>query len=388
VTERQESVWLDTPVGDRDHVRGAATAPVTLVEYGDFECPYCGRMYPVVKELRKRAGDRLRVVFRHFPLDSVHPHARRAAEAAEAAAAQGRFWEMHDLLFENQDNLDDEALRRYAARLGLDMARFEDDLAERRHAPRVREDRLDGERTGVEGTPTFFINGARYEGSLDLEGMLAAVEEAAGSAVVARGGVRAGARPEAPPDPLDEVCSERRGVNTRTLKKVVQLAVEIAREGREGRKIGTLLVVGDSEDVIRHSRPLILDPLAGHPDEKKRLDDPDTRETIKELAQLDGAFVVSDEGVVISAARYLDAVSDDLDIPLGLGSRHVAAASISKQTEAVAVAVSESSVVRMFDDGELVSEIIPEIWMLGGYGPNGSGWNRARSDMTVRRLED
>jgi diadenylate cyclase len=388
VTERQGSVWLDTPVGDRDHVRGAATAPVTLVEYGDFECPYCGRMYPVVKELRKRAGDRLRVVFRHFPLDSVHPHARRAAEAAEAAAAQGRFWEMHDLLFENQDDLDDEALRRYAARLGLDMARFEDDLAERRHAPRVREDRLDGERTGVEGTPTFFINGARYEGSLDLEGMLAAVEEAAGSAVVARGGVRAGARPEAPPDPLDEVCSERRGVNTRTLKKVVQLAVEIAREGREGRKIGTLLVVGDSEDVIRHSRPLILDPLAGHPDEKKRLDDPDTRETIKELAQLDGAFVVSDEGVVISAARYLDAVSDDLDIPLGLGSRHVAAASISKQTEAVAVAVSESSVVRMFDDGELVSEIIPEIWMLGGYGPNGSGWNRARSDMTVRRLED
>jgi diadenylate cyclase len=388
VTERQGSVWLDTPVGDRDHVRGAATAPVTLVEYGDFECPYCGRMYPVVKELRKRAGDRLRVVFRHFPLDSVHPHARRAAEAAEAAAAQGRFWEMHDLLFENQDDLDDEALRRYAARLGLDLARFEDDLAERRHAPRVREDRLDGERTGVEGTPTFFINGARYEGSLDLEGMLAAVEEAAGSAVVARGGVRAGARPEAPPDPLDEVCSERRGVNTRTLKKVVQLAVEIAREGREGRKIGTLLVVGDSEDVIRHSRPLILDPLAGHPDEKKRLDDPDTRETIKELAQLDGAFVVSDEGVVISAARYLDAVSDDLDIPLGLGSRHVAAASISKQTEAVAVAVSESSVVRMFDDGELVSEIIPEIWMLGGYGPNGSGWNRARSDMTVRRLED
>jgi diadenylate cyclase len=388
VTERQGSVWLDTPVGDRDHVRGAATAPVTLVEYGDFECPYCGRMYPVVKELRKRAGDRLRVVFRHFPLDSVHPHARRAAEAAEAAAAQGRFWEMHDLLFENQDDLDDEALRRYAARLGLDMARFEDDLAERRHAPRVREDRLDGERTGVEGTPTFFVNGARYEGSLDLEGLLAAVEEAAGSAVVARGGVRAGARPEAPPDPLDEVCSERRGVNTRTLKKVVQLAVEIAREGREGRKIGTLLVVGDSEDVIRHSRPLILDPLAGHPDEKKRLDDPDTRETIKELAQLDGAFVVSDEGVVISAARYLDAVSDDLDIPLGLGSRHVAAASISKQTEAVAVAVSESSVVRMFDDGELVSEIIPEIWMLGGYGPNGSGWNRARSDMTVRRLED
>ena len=112
------------------------------------------------------------------------------------------------------------------------------------------------------------------------------------------------------------------------------------------------------------------------------------RETIKELAQLDGAFVISDESVVISAARYLDAVSDDLDIPLGLGSRHVAAASISNQTDAVAVAVSESSVVRMFDDGELVSEIIPEIWLLGGYGPSGSGWNRTRSDMTVRRVED
>jgi diadenylate cyclase len=388
VTERQESVWLDTPVGDRDHVRRPATAPVTLVEYGDFECPYCGRMYPVVKELRERMGDRLRFVFRHFPLDSVHPHARRAAEAAEAAAAQGRFWEMHDLLFESRDDLDDEALRRFATRLGLDLARFEDDLAERRHAPHVREDRLDGERSGVEGTPTFFINGARYEGSLDLEGLLAAVEEAAGGAVVAQGEVRAVARRAAPPDPLDEVCSERRGVNTRTLKKVVELAVEIAREGREGRKIGTLFVVGDSGEVIRHSRPLILDPLAGHPDERKRLDDPDMRETIKELAQLDGAFVVSDDGVVISAARYLDAVSDNLDIPLGLGSRHVAAASISNQTEAVAVAVSESSVVRMFDDGELVSEIIPEIWLLGGYGPNGSGWNSARSDMTVRRLED
>jgi diadenylate cyclase len=385
VTERQRSVWLDTPVGDRDHARGPATAPVTLVEYGDFECPYCGRTYPVVKELRERLGDRLRFVFRHFPLDSVHLHARRAAEAAEAAAAQGRFWEMHDLLFANQEDLDDESLRRYATGLGLDLARFESDLAERRHAPRVREDRLDGERSGVEGTPTFFVNGARYEGSLDLEGLQAAVEEAARGAGSAQDETRTTTRL---PDPLDEVCSERRGVNTRTLKKVVQLAVEIAREGREGRKIGTLFVIGDSEEVISHSRPLILDPLAGHPDEKKRLDDPDVRETLKELAQLDGAFVVSDKGVVISAARYLDAVSDDLDIPLGLGSRHVAAASISKQTEAVAVAVSESSVVRMFDDGELVSEIIPEIWMLGGYGPNGSGWNSARSDMTVRRLED
>jgi DNA integrity scanning protein DisA with diadenylate cyclase activity len=375
----RDGVWLDPLVGDQDHALGPATAPVTLVEYGDYECPYCGRMHPVVRELRERLGDRLRFVFRHFPLDSVHPHARRAAEAAEAAAAQGRFWEMHDLLYENRENLDDESLGRYADELGLDVARFEDDLSERRHAPRVREDRFGGERSGVEGTPTFFVNGMRYEGSLELQALLAAVEDAASDRAVARSTTRLA-------DPLDEVCSERRGVNTRTLRRVVQIAVEIAREGREGRKIGTLFVVGDSEEVIRHSRPLILDPLAGHPHEKKRLDDPDTRETLKELAQLDGAFIVSDEGVVLSAARYLDAVSDNLDVPLGLGSRHVAAASISKQTAAVAVAVSESSVVRMFDDGELVSEIIPEIWMLGGYGSNGSLGRGI--EMTVRSFED
>jgi diadenylate cyclase len=383
----RDGVRLEPPVGDRDHARGPATAPVTLVEYGDYECPYCGRMHPVVKELRERVGERLRFVFRHFPLDSVHPHARRAAEAAEAAAAQGRFWEMHDLLYDNQEDLEEEALRRHAAEVGLDVARFEDDLAERRHAPHVREDRFGGERSGVEGTPTFFVNGEPYEGSLDLEGLLAAVED------VAEGRGSAGSRrraAERPPDPLDEICSERRGVNTRTLRRVVQIAVEIAREGREGRKIGTLFVVGDSEEVIRRSRPLILDPLAGHPDEKKRLDDPDARETLKELAQLDGAFIVSDEGVVLSAARYLDAVSDSLDVPLGLGSRHVAAASVSHQTRAVSIAVSESSVVRMFDDGELVSEIIPEIWMLGGYGsyPNGSFGRGARGEMTVRNLED
>ncbi len=375
----RDDVRLDPPVGNGDHALGPATAPVTLVEYGDYECPYCGRMHPVVKELRERLGDRLRFVFRHFPLDSVHPNARRAAEAAEAAASQGRFWEMHELLYENQDDLGEEALRRYATRLELDPAHFEEDLEERAHAPRVREDRFGGERSGVEGTPTFFVNGVRYEGSHDLEALLEAVEDAA------RGG---DGRTTRRADPLDEVCSERRGVNTRTLRRAVQLAVEIAREGREGRKIGTLFVVGDTEAVIEHSRPLILDPLAGHPDERKRLDDPDTRETIKELAQLDGAFVVSDEGIVISGARYLDAVSENLDVPLGLGSRHMAAASISKQTGAVAVAVSESSVVRMFDDGELVSEIIPEIWMLGGYGSNGSLRRNLRGEMTVRNLED
>ena len=177
---------------------------------------------------------------------------------------------------------------------------------------------------------------------------------------------------------LKEICSGKRRVNTRVLEQTVTLAVEIAREGREGRKIGTLFVVGDSEEVLKSSRPLILDPLYGHPDEHKRIDDPDVRETLKELAQLDGAFVVSNDGVVLSAARYIDTVSDDLNVPLGLGSRHVAAASVSRRTNAVAVAVSESSMVRMFDDGELVSEIVPEIWMLGRYSSQLEGRTFAR----------
>ena len=164
-----------------------------------------------------------------------------------------------------------------------------------------------------------------------------------------------------------EICSERRGVDTRVLEQVVTLAVEIAREGREGRKIGTLFVVGDSEEVLKGSRPLILDPLAGHPNESKHIADSNVRETLKELALLDGAFVVSDEGVVLSAARYIDTVSDSLNVPLGLGSRHMAAASVSHRTNAVAVVVSESSMVRVFDDGELISEITPELWMLGRY---------------------
>ena len=167
---------------------------------------------------------------------------------------------------------------------------------------------------------------------------------------------------------FEEICSERRQVDTRVLEQTVALAVEIAREGREGRKIGTLFVVGDSDEVLKRSRPMILDPLRGHPHQSKRIDDPDVRETLKELAQLDGAFVVSEEGVVLSAARYIDAVSENLSVPLGLGSRHMAAASVSKQTGAVAVAVSESSTVRMFDDGDLVVGIVPELWLLGGYG--------------------
>jgi diadenylate cyclase len=184
---------------------------------------------------------------------------------------------------------------------------------------------------------------------------------------------------------FEEICSEKRQVNKRVLEQTVSLAVEIAREGREGRKIGTLFVVGDSGEVTKRSKPLILDPLHGHSDESKQIENPDMRETIKELAQLDGAFLVSNAGVVLSAARYIDAASDSLDLPLGLGSRHMAGASISLQTRAVAVVVSESSMVRMFDDGELVSEIVPELWMIDGYRSRmeGSTFTRRDEDMAV-----
>lgn len=182
-----------------------------------------------------------------------------------------------------------------------------------------------------------------------------------------------------------EICSHKRGVDASVLEQIIGLAVEIAREGREGRKIGTLFVVGDSDEVMRRSKPLILDPLHGHPDESKYITDPDMRETLKELAQLDGAFVVSEEGVVLSAARYIDTVSEQLNVPLGLGSRHMAAASVSRQTGAVSVAVSESSMVRMFDDGDLISEIVPELWMFNDYNTRvrGQTFTRQEDDITV-----
>ena len=163
---------------------------------------------------------------------------------------------------------------------------------------------------------------------------------------------------------LDRVCSDERGVTHHVLRSVIELAIEVAREGREGRKIGTMFVVGDEDNVMRFSRPLILDPLKGHDPEVKKVDDSNMRETIKELTQLDGAFVISDSGVVISATRYLDAHGANIDLPLGLGSRHLAAASITMNTDAVAVVVSESSVVRVLDDGKIIAEIIPELWLL------------------------
>lgn len=180
-------------------------------------------------------------------------------------------------------------------------------------------------------------------------------------------------------DLLHDICTPKLGVNPETLREVVLLAIEIAREGREGRKIGTLFVVGDTEQTIRHSKCMILDPLAGHPAEKKMISEPNMRETIKELAQLDGAFVVSDEGVVVSACRYLNASSTGIDLPLGLGSRHMAAASISRYTNAVAVVVSESSIVRVFDDGEIIAEIIPELWLLREHSSHVTGEVSTRS---------
>jgi protein-disulfide isomerase len=163
---------------DRDHIQGPVDASVTLLEYGDYECPYCGAAYPIVKEVQDRMGDQVRFVFRNFPITTSHPHAEQAAEAAEAAGSQGRFWEMHDTLYENQRRLGDADLRSYAARLGLDLESFERDVAEHVHAPRVREDFMSGVRSGVNGTPTFYINGVRHDDSYELETLLTALEQA------------------------------------------------------------------------------------------------------------------------------------------------------------------------------------------------------------------
>jgi DNA integrity scanning protein DisA with diadenylate cyclase activity len=156
------------------------------------------------------------------------------------------------------------------------------------------------------------------------------------------------------------------------LESLIGLAVEIAREGREGRRIGTLFTLGDEEAVLMRSRALILDPLEGHPEGARHIADPNLRGTIKELAQLDGAFVVSSAGVVLAACRYLDAAASPIELPLGLGSRHIAAAHISSATAAVGIVVSESSVVRLFCHGNIIGEIIPELWMLKRYQLDGN----------------
>ena len=183
MTSTQWTPMLSVPVSDeRDHIQGAADADVTLVEYGDYECPYCGAAYPIVKRIQREMAGRLRFVFRNFPISTSHPHAEAAAEAAEAAGPQGRFWEMHDLLFENQRHLIGPDLRSYAEMLGLDLDRFDDELDRHVHADRVREDFTSGVRSGVNGTPTFFIDGMRHDASFDYETLLEALERAAGAA--------------------------------------------------------------------------------------------------------------------------------------------------------------------------------------------------------------
>jgi protein-disulfide isomerase len=176
MNHRVASARLVVPVGESDHTLGPEKAKVTLVEYGDYQCPSCGEAYPIVKALLDRLGRRVRFVFRNFPLATIHPHAESAAEAAEAAGAQGQFWAMHDVLFENQEALGGEDMVGYASALGLDEPRFVGELTEHVHAARVRADFMRGVRAGVNGTPTFFINERRHDGPYDLDSLLAAVE--------------------------------------------------------------------------------------------------------------------------------------------------------------------------------------------------------------------
>jgi diadenylate cyclase len=170
--------------------------------------------------------------------------------------------------------------------------------------------------------------------------------------------------------------------NPDVLESLIGLAVEIAREGREGRRVGTLFTLGDENEVLARSRPLILDPLLGHPESSRHVTNLNLRGTIKELAQLDGGFVVSREGIVLSACRYLDAAAQ-VDVPLGLGSRHIAAANMSAVTKAVGIVVSESSVVRLFCHGQLVGEIIPEVWMMDHAQLGGTAKREQVGELTI-----
>lgn len=177
---------LTLPVGPRDHIIGAADALVTLVEYGDYECVFCAHAHKIIAELIHHMPSTMRYVFRHFPLATVHPHAQQAAEATEAAGAQRQFWQMHNMLFTNQESLDLQSLIRDAGLLGLDLAPFTNDLAQHVHAPRVREDFLSGVRSGTNGTPTFFVNGVRHNGSYDARTLSAVIQSASRVAAHAR----------------------------------------------------------------------------------------------------------------------------------------------------------------------------------------------------------
>jgi protein-disulfide isomerase len=169
---------LAVPISERDHSQGRATAAVTLVQYGDYECPYTRQSTTIVRAIQQQLGEQLRFVFRNFPLTEIHPHALHAALAAETAAMQGKFWQMHDYIFHHQHTLEDSDLEQFAEAVGLDLQQFALDMAEQRSLARIVEDVEGGERSGVQGTPTFFINGALYRGSWEREALLAALQAA------------------------------------------------------------------------------------------------------------------------------------------------------------------------------------------------------------------
>jgi protein-disulfide isomerase len=169
---------LKIPVRPEDHIEGDANAPCTLVEYGDYQCPHCGRAYPIIKRVQKHFGKRLRFVFRNFPLNEIHAQAETAAETAEFAAAQGKFWEMHDALFENQSRFSPAFFPELAQKLGLDPAGLREALAAEKYRAHVRSDFMSGARSGVNGTPTFFINGLRLDGPWDYEDLVEAIDAA------------------------------------------------------------------------------------------------------------------------------------------------------------------------------------------------------------------
>jgi protein-disulfide isomerase len=170
---------LTLAVSDRDHIQGPANAAVTLVEYGDYQCSHCLQAHATLIDIRNIMGSRMRLIFRNFPITSIHPDAQLAAEAAEAAGAQGKFWEMHDTLFEHQPHLEEPDLIRYARQLGLDINQFQNDLQTHAFVARVREDIHSGVRSGVNGTPTFYINGIRHDGQWDLQTLTTALVAAA-----------------------------------------------------------------------------------------------------------------------------------------------------------------------------------------------------------------
>lgn len=171
---------LTMPVNSRDHVKGKKDGSVTLVEYGDFECSNCGEAYPIIKEIQKIEADVLRVVYRNFPLSEIHPHAFKAACAAEAASQQGKFWEMHDLLFENQENLEDQDLITYAKKLNLNIEQFKMDLASKEIEKHVKDDFMSGVQSGVNGTPTLYINGMRFDEPCELDILRKAIDKEKG----------------------------------------------------------------------------------------------------------------------------------------------------------------------------------------------------------------